>query len=289
MLKPKLFPVLKESMAALLQFERRADHSPLEAFINELLAFGYKNALSCLFPVFIFAMLALSNLVENPVIPRYDFMLLACLVMQAILYFSRMETKDELLVITLFHFLGITMEIFKVSKGSWSYPDFAWTKIAGVPLYSGFMYASVASFMCQAWRRFSMQIRDWPNPWLAFGLGAGIYLNFFTHHYLPDMRWWLALAVVVSFWKTSVLYDNNGVVRKMPVVLAFLLIGLFIWLAENIATFFGAWKYAYQHANWQMVSFHKISSWALLVIVSFIIVAELKFVKERFERKQGTV
>jgi uncharacterized membrane protein YoaT (DUF817 family) len=280
---------MKKSIASLLQFERRAEQTGFQAFATELLAFGYKNAMACLFPVFIFAMLAVSNFFPKLFIPRYDFMLLACLLMQAVMYFSRLETKDELLVITLFHLLGLTMEIFKVGKGSWSYPDFAWTKIAGVPLYSGFMYASVASFMCQAWRRFSMQIERWPNPWLAFGLGAGIYLNFFTHHYLPDVRWWLALAVAVSFRKTLVLFNNNGIVRRMPLVLAFVLIGLFIWFAENIATFFGAWKYAYQHADWQLVSFHKISSWGLLVIVSFIIVAELKFVKERGTGRQGRI
>ena len=66
---------------------------------------------------------------------------------------------------------------------------------------------------------------------------------------------------------------------RMPVVISFLLIGFFIWLAENIATLLGAWKYAYQHQSWQMVSYQKISSWGFLVIVSYIIVAELKLLK----------
>lgn len=236
--------------------------------------------MSCFFPVVIFCLLALSNLIKNPIIPRYDFLLAACIIVQLLMYFTKMETKDELLVITLFHLLGITMEIFKVNMGSWSYPEFAYSKIAGVPLYSGFMYASVASFMCQAWRRFDMGIPHWPNRLLAFTLGISIYLNFFTHHFIPDVRWVLAITVLVAFRKTQIRYNNNGMVRKMPLVLAFVLIGLFIWFAENIATFFGAWKYAYQHGDWHMVSYQKISSWGLLVIVSFIIVAELKFVKQ---------
>jgi uncharacterized membrane protein YoaT (DUF817 family) len=66
----------------------------------------------------------------------------------------------------------------------------------------------------------------------------------------------------------------------MPVIVSFLLIGFFIWLAENMATFLGAWKYAYQHKGWAMVNYQKISSWAFLVIVSYIIVAELKMVKK---------
>jgi uncharacterized membrane protein YoaT (DUF817 family) len=52
-------------------------------------------------------------------------------------------------------------------------------------------------------------------------------------------------------------------------------------LAENIATFLGAWKYAYQHHAWTLVNYQKISSWAFLVIVSYIIVAELKMFKEK--------
>lgn len=271
---------MREKLLTLLQFTSNASHSKSEAFLLEFIAFGYKNAMACIFPAFIFLMLALSTMIDLGPLPRYDFLLLTCIAMQALMYFTGLETKDELLVITLFHFLGVSMEIFKVNMGSWSYPEFAWAKVYGVPLYSGFMYASVASFMCQAWRRFSMNVPNWPNRWLALFLGIGVYLNFFTHHFIIDVRWVLALGVLVAFRKTKVVYNNNGTDRKMPLVLAFMLIGLFIWIAENIATFFGAWKYAYQHTDWQIVSYQKISSWGLLVIVSFIIVAELKFAKQ---------
>ena len=77
----------------------------------------------------------------------------------------KLESKNELLVICLFHFLGIAMELFKVHKGSWSYPEEAYTKFFGVPLYSGFMYASVASYMCQAWHWFNLKIDKQPNQW----------------------------------------------------------------------------------------------------------------------------
>jgi len=66
----------------------------------------------------------------------------------------------------------------------------------------------------------------------------------------------------------------------MPVALSFVLIGFFIWIAENIATFFGAWQYPDQQQQWTMVHISKISSWLLLVIVSFLIVALLKHLKE---------
>jgi len=51
------------------------------------------------------------------------------------------------------------------------------------------------------------------------------------------------------------------------------LIAFFIWLAENMATYLGGWAYPDQSERWNWVSIEKISSWALLVIVSFLIVA----------------
>ena len=65
----------------------------------------------------------------------------------------------------------------------------------------------------------------------------------------------------------------------MPLVLSFLLIGCFVWLAENVTTYLGAYVYPSQRDGWSPVSLRLVSSWALLVIVSFIIVADLKHVR----------
>lgn len=65
----------------------------------------------------------------------------------------------------------------------------------------------------------------------------------------------------------------------MPVILSFLLIAFFIWLAENMATYLGAWKYPHQLGAWDMVSLKIMSSWYLLVIISFILIANLKQLK----------
>jgi uncharacterized membrane protein YoaT (DUF817 family) len=72
----------------------------------------------------------------------------------------------------------------------------------------------------------------------------------------------------------------------MPLVLSFLLIGFFIWVAENIATFFGAWVYPNQARSWAVVGPGKITSWTLLVIISFIIVAALKGAFPRKEQAE---
>jgi uncharacterized membrane protein YoaT (DUF817 family) len=247
--------------------------------LTQLIHFGYHQAMSCLFPVAIFGTLALSSLVDWPFIHRYDAILLILLAVQYLMYRSGLETLDEIKVIGLFHVIGLVLEIYKVHMGSWSYPEPGFTKLLGVPLYSGFMYASVASFMCQIWRRLKMDMTGWPGLTAAGLLGGAIYLNFFTHHFLPDVRWWLTALVLVVFWRTWILYRVRGKTYRMPLTLAFVIVGFFIWLAENIATFFNAWKYPDQHAAWKLVSFSKISSWFLLVIISVIIVAQLKHVK----------
>lgn len=246
--------------------------------MQELLVFGAKNALSCLFPVFIFAMLLVTQGYESDILPRYDLLLIACLCMQAFLYFSGLETRDELKVICLFHLLGLLMEIHKVGHGAWSYPSFAYTKVLGVPLFSGFMYASVASFITQSWRYFRTELHHWPSRVMSGIVGAAIYLNFFTNEYVADIRWILIPALFIVFYKTSVSFVTIRK-RSMPVVLSFLLICFFIWIAENIATSLKAWQYSHQAGAWQAVHVGIIGSWFLLVVVSFILVAELKRVK----------
>ncbi|WP_081417447.1 DUF817 domain-containing protein [Paenibacillus sp. Soil522] len=247
--------------------------------IIQLLHFGYHQAMSCIFPVAIFGTLALSNVIVVPWIHRYDAILLTMLGVQYFMYRSGLESRDEIKVICMFHVIGLLLELYKVRMGSWSYPEPGYTKFLGVPLYSGFMYASVASFMCQVWRRLRMDMTGWPGLVPSALLGGAIYFNFFTHHFIPDFRWWLTAIVFIVFWKTWIIYRVRITTYRMPLTLAFIIVGFFIWLAENISTFFDAWKYPDQHQTWQLVSFSKISSWFLLVIISVIIVAQLKYVK----------
>ncbi len=141
------------------------------------------------------------------------------------------------------------------------------------------MYASVASYICQAWRRFDLKFVHWPADILTYTVAVLIYLNFFAHHFIPDVRWLIILGLFFVFRRGYVEFTVNGLLYKMPTLLSFLLIGFFIWLAENISTFLGAWKYPHQMAVWQMVHTGKISSWFLLVIISVIIVANLKHIK----------
>ncbi|MBB6671426.1 DUF817 domain-containing protein [Cohnella nanjingensis] len=249
--------------------------------VRELVRFGWNQALCCLFPVVIFAALALTKLPDHPVIPRYDLILLVCIAAQAGMVLFKLESADELKVITLFHVIGLGLELFKVHMGSWAYPEDAWSKVAGVPLYSGFMYASVASYICQAWRRFDLRFRQWPNPLATTGIAVLIYANFFVHHAIPDLRWLLMLGLAALFRRTWVTFAVGHRRYRMHALVSFALIAFFIWIAENVSTLLGAWRYPNQAAHWEWVHWGKISSWFLLVIISIIIVAQLKDLKYR--------
>lgn len=260
-----------------------AGHRPAVRWLGEFIAFGLLEARACIFPAAFFLILIASNHISVPGIARYDLIFVLTLIVQAALLGFRIETKDEVLTLSLFHLIGLALEIFKTHPaiGSWSYPEPGLLKLFGVPLYSGFMYAGVASYLIQAWRLLDVKLTRYPSYWLSLPLAAAIYLNFFTHHFILDLRWWLCAAVFVVFGRCQVYFTVLQKPRRMPLPVAFALIAFFIWVAENIATFWGAWAYPNQVHQWTNVSLGKISSWFLLVIISFIIVADLKHVKAR--------
>ena len=255
----------------------------LRRSLIEFLYFGIKQARSCLFVASFFAAVLLMPRTGIAGIPRYDLLLLAALAIQVWMLRAGLETWDELKAVCLFHVIGFALEAFKVSGSiqSWSYPDFAYTKVFGVPLFAGFMYASVGSYIVQAWRLLDLRIRHHPPYWLAATIAILIYANFFTHHYIGDYRWYLAACALGLYARTSVIYRPLDRERQMPLMLGFVLIGFFIWLAENIGTFWEVWRYPNQLGAWSIVHLSKWSSWSLLVIMTFTIVASLKHIKAK--------
>jgi uncharacterized membrane protein YoaT (DUF817 family) len=247
----------------------------------ELLFFGLKEARACLFVVALFAGVLVMPRAGLLGVPRYDALLAWAVLVQLWMVWAGLETWDELKAVCLFHVIGFVLEAFKVSGSiqSWSYPDFAYTKVLGVPLFAGFMYASVASYIIQAWRLLDVRIRHYPPYWMAGLIALLIYANFFTHHYLPDCRWYLAACALGLYSRSTVIFRPLDRDRRMPLMLAFVLIGFFIWLAENIGTFWGVWRYPNQLGAWSMVHVSKWSAWSLLVIMTFSIVAGLKHIK----------
>ncbi|HJQ19440.1 MAG TPA: DUF817 domain-containing protein [Gemmatimonadaceae bacterium] len=255
----------------------------LAQWSREFLAFGLKEARACLFAGLFFLAVFTVPRAGLLGVPRYDLLLLIALAIQAWMVWAKLETLDELKAISLFHILGFGLEAFKTSRaiGSWSYPDFAYTKIFGVPLFSGFMYAAVGSYVIQAWRILDLRVRHHPPYWMAWALAVAIYANFFTHHFIPDLRWYLAALALGLYARSTVIFRPLDRDRWMPLTLGFVLTGFFIWLAENFNTFFGIWRYPNQLGAWTLVHVSKWSSWSLLVIMTFTIVANLKHIKER--------
>jgi uncharacterized membrane protein YoaT (DUF817 family) len=255
--------------------------------MREFIVFGIKEARACIFAGSFFILLFLSNHIPLFGIARYDFLFLSAILIQFVLFFTGLETKDEVKVIFLFHIIGLVLELFKTSPGvgSWSYPEPAFFKLWTVPLYSGFMYAAIGSYISQAWKIFKLELTHYTHYVWSVLLCILIYINFFTNHYIYDIRLFLIAAVFIFFWKTKVYFTVTHKRRSMPLAVSFILIAFFIWIAENISTFFGAWQYPDQVHIWKAVSTQKVTSWFLMVIISFIIVAYLKHFKKDVLKK----
>lgn len=253
----------------------------LRELLVEFVHFVGAEAQACIFAGLFFAAVLFVPRSGIAGLPRYDALLLIALAIQAWMLWSGRETLDELKAICLFHLLGFALEAFKTSSGirSWSYPDFAYTKLFGVPLFSGFMYAAVGSYIIQAWRLLHLRVEHHPPYWMAGVMATAIYLNFFTHHFIGDYRWYLAAGAVGLYARAQVVFRPHRLGLRMPLPLALVLIGFFIWLAENIGTFFGLWAYPHQLGAWAAVHVTKWSAWSLLVLMSFTIVTNLKHIK----------
>jgi uncharacterized membrane protein YoaT (DUF817 family) len=253
----------------------RAERGRATAFAYELLRFGLKQAWACLFGAALVALLIGTALwyPRGAALARYDFLFLAALALQAAMLIFRLETIEEAKVILVFHVVGTVMEVFKTAVGSWVYPDPAFFRIGGVPLFSGFMYASIGSYIARVWRLCDFRFEHHPPLWAVCLLGLAIYLNFYTHHYVVDLRWLLFAATALLFGRTWISYRIWHEYRRMPLLLACFLTALFVWLAENIGTVTRTWIYPHQSATWSLVHLDKLGSWFLLLIISYALVA----------------
>ncbi|MBP6737122.1 MAG: DUF817 domain-containing protein [Rhodobacteraceae bacterium] len=241
--------------------------------LAEFVMFGLKQGWACLFGGLLLAAIIVTKLVWQPDWPlqRYDFLFLFAIATQAIFLWRRLETWEEARVILLFHLTGTAMEWFKVSAGSWAYPEPALFKLMGVPLFSGFMYASVGSYIARVIRIFHMHFNPFPPFWTTLVLALAIYGNFFAHHFLPDIRLIFFAATLLMFARTRVWFRISERYLWMPMPLAALLSAFALWVAENVGTATGTWLYSGQRPD-HWVSFAKLGSWYLLLWVAFVTV-----------------
>lgn len=241
--------------------------------LAEVVMFVLKQAWAALFGIlFIIALIGTAAIWQPDwALARYDALLIFAVVMQAVFLALGLESWREARVILLFHVVGTVMEVFKLHMGSWDYPEPGLVKIGGVPLFSGFMYACVGSFMARVIRVFDMSFASYPPFWMSVVLAVLIYLNFFGHHFTYDIRVGLFVATVALFARTRIWFWIGARVYWMPLPVAAFLSSFFLWLAENVGTMSGTWVYSGQ-ASWEIVGFAKLGSWYLLLYVSFLLV-----------------
>lgn len=265
--------------------------SNFSRFIHEFWIFGLKQAYACIFGGFLLAVMLVTK-VWYPIesIHRYDFIFIAAILFQVFLLLTRLETLRESVVIIVFHIVATVMELFKTSDaiGSWVYPEDYIFGIGNVPLFTGFMYSAVGSYLARVWRIFEFEYSHYPSKAATLALVALIYINFFSHHFIWDFRWLLVGVTVLLFYRTHIYFRVVRRYRSMPLLLGWFLVALFIWFAENIATYANIWIYPNQSAGWQMVSLAKLSSWYLLMLLSFVLVSLVSSVRIHSEVGLGS-
>ena len=225
------------------RFLAEAPAEGARARLVEVGVFLLKQAWACLFGASLLVVIVAVRLwyPDDASLAPNDFLTLAAIAIQVIMVATRLETGRELWVIVLFHVTGTAMELFKTDMGSWMYAAEGVLRIGGVPLFSGFMYAAVGSYMVRVYRLFDLGFTRYPRRWLTAIVAAAIYANFFTHHWIWDLRWVLIAAVILLWARTTMYVRVWRKVIRMPLLAAFGGVAVFIYLAENIATWAGAW------------------------------------------------
>src|ERR1035437_4750633 len=194
-----------------------------------LLVFAIKQGWAAVFGCLLVGAIVFTRFVDLPWLARYDWLFLFAIVTQIGLVATKLEQPHEMLTILIFHLVGLAMEVFKTSAliGSWTYPGASIFHVAAVPLFSGFMYAAVGSYIARAWRVLNLEFTNYPKRLYTVLLDAAIYINFFSHHFVPDIRLGLFAAVIILYYRTSVYYTSNIRRHHMPLIIGFGLIALF--------------------------------------------------------------
>ena len=240
----------------------------------ELLVFGARQAWASLFGGLLLALVLVTRYCWPEAMPlaRYDALFVAAVLVQIALLATGLERPREAAIILIFHVVGTAMEVFKTHMASWTYPEASVLRIGAVPLFSGFMYAAVGSYMARVVRIFDIRLDGYPGLPATVALAAGIYANFFAHHFMPDLRIGLFVATAVLFGRVRMQFRLLEGTLAMPLLLAFVLVATFIWVAENVATWSSVWLYPNQMHQWTPVSPAKLGSWFLLMIISVVLV-----------------
>jgi uncharacterized membrane protein YoaT (DUF817 family) len=150
------------------------------------------------------------------------------------------------------------------------------------------MYSCIGSYICRAWRLFDFEFAAHPSRLALSVLSLAIYVNFFSHHFVVDLRWLLFAWSIWLFCRTRIYFKVWREHRAMPLLLGLFLVSVFIWFSENIGTFTKIWLYPSQRQGWELVSLGKLGSWFLLLIISYSLVSLVNTPKERRGEERAT-
>ncbi|WOE32709.1 MULTISPECIES: DUF817 family protein [unclassified Acinetobacter] len=249
----------------------------MSVFFSSLFEFSYKAVSAALFGILLLAAFILTSPMGDHLYYgffRYDYLLFYALIIQACLLYSKLESWAEAKVIALFHVMAMVMEIFLTSPaiGSWHYPQPAIFKIYTVPLFAGFMYSAVGSFLARTLRLYHVSIQYLPSFANMMALACCSYINFMSKFFIPDIRNFLFIWSIVIFWNTKITFKLKHTQLKLPMLPVLFILAFIIWIAENISTFNKIWLYPSQVDAWHMVGWGKLGSWYLLLLLSLVLV-----------------
>ncbi len=256
---------------------RDIDDQRFDNPLIEFLCFGLKQLIGITFGLTLILGFVLTTNTDY----RYDILFIYALIIQYCLYKFKFESKRDILVVTVFHLVGLSMELIEVSiNHSWEYTSTGFFYIASVPIFTGFMYASVGSYMAKEFKLLKLKLDNMPSDKFIIIFSITIYANFILNNHIHDFRYLLLLIMAVVYNRATLHFSPARQQYKFNLPFAFLLIGFFIWVAENISTYLGIWSYPNQVPVWHMVHISKITSWMLLSIVSFNLVYLLIYKKK---------
>ena len=242
--------------------------------------FSYKAVSAALFGILLLVAFAVTAPLGGDMhwgFYRYDYLLFYSLIIQCFLIYFKLETWAEAKVIALFHILALFMEVFLTHPAiaSWQYPQPAVFKILTVPLFAGFMYSAVGSFFARSLRLYQVSFTKLPAFYTMLILAVLSYLNFMTKFFVPDIRYALFLWSMIIFWQTKIQFQLQEQRYQLPMLFVLVVLAFLIWVAENISTFYQIWLYPSQVDAWHMVSWSKLGSWYLLLLLSLVFVLKI--------------
>ncbi len=219
--------------------------------VREFLVFGIKQAWACLFGALMLAAIVATAwwYPDGAALDRNDLLVIIAVLIQIGMLAFRLETGREFLVIVVFHIVGTGMEIFKTAVGSWNYAPGGVLHIGAVPCSrdsctppSGptSSASTASSTSASAITRRGGSPRSSPRH-----LPQLLHPPLVARHPSRPRR-----GHGHRLLPRTMHFRVHTRTLRMPILLAFVLVAFFIWIAENIGTAAGAWLYPSQAGGW---------------------------------------